>query len=91
MKFSKIMLANDFKLEVAQQTQCGKKDDEKNKRKKNDVNFPKDLGNNRNEQNEIQLQKVGGRGNRESIQTLKTNHLEALGIQWAETQPQRVG
>lgn len=56
MNFSKIMLANDFKLEVAQQTQCGKKDDEKNKRKKNDVNFPKDLGSkNRNEQNEIQL------------------------------------
>ena len=27
----------------------------KNKRKKNDANFPKDLGNNRNEQNEIQL------------------------------------
>lgn len=56
MKFSKIMLANNFKLEVAQQNLCGKKGDEKNKRKKNDVNFPKDLGNkNRNEQNEIQL------------------------------------
>ena len=27
----------------------------KNKRKKTDANFPKHLGNNRNEQNEIQL------------------------------------
>ena len=33
MNFSKIPLANDFKLEVAQQTQCGKKDDEKKQKK----------------------------------------------------------
>lgn len=54
MNFSKTMLADDFKLEIAQQSQCGKQDD---------VNFPKDLGSgNRNEQNETQFEKGGGQG-----------------------------
>lgn len=72
MNFSKTTLADDFKLEIAQQSQCGKQDD---------VNFPKDLGSgNRNEQNETQFEKGGGRGreSREDIQTSENESLESM-------------
>lgn len=72
MNFSKTTLADDFKLEIAQQSQCGKQDD---------VNFPKDLGSgNRNEQNETQFEKGGGGGVGRAEKTyrhLKTNHSKA--------------
>lgn len=71
MNFSKTTLADDFKLEIAQQSQCGKQDD---------VNFPKDLGSgNRNEQNETQFEKGGGGVGRaeKTYRHLKTNHSKA--------------